>query len=55
MHRGQTGQRLLEWVSTVMPQMGGYGAPPTPSTAVLTWAAEWLDANGLLRPAGAAA
>ncbi len=54
-HRGQTGQRLMEWLAGVLPQLGGLGTPPTPSTAVVTWAAEWLDANGLLRPAGAAA
>jgi hypothetical protein len=54
-HRGQTGQRLMEWLANVLSQLSGLGAPPTPSTAVVTWAAEWLDANGLLHPAGAAA
>jgi hypothetical protein len=50
MHRGQTGQRLLEWLSSVMAQIGG-GAPAAPPAVAVNWAAEWLDANGLL-PAG---
>jgi len=52
-HRGQTGQRLLEWLASVLAQIGNPNTPSDPPAAAVNWAAEWLDANGLLRPAGA--
>lgn len=51
MHRGQTGQRLMEWLASSLPQFGG-ATPPAPPSAVAAWAAEWLDANGLLPAQG---
>jgi hypothetical protein len=51
MHRGQTGQRLMEWLASMLPQFGG-ARPPVPPGTVATWAAEWLDANGLLPAQG---
>jgi hypothetical protein len=54
-HRGQTGQRLMEWLASALAQLSGVSSPPVPPTVAVTWAAEWLDANGLMPGAGAAA
>jgi hypothetical protein len=56
LHRGQDGQRIIEWLATALPQFGRapMRMPAIASQApVVAWAAGWLDATGML-PATAA-
>jgi hypothetical protein len=60
LHRGQDGQRILEWLAASLPQLRGPVRLPaiTPGSPVVAWASEWLDATGILpqsNPGGVAA
>ena len=51
LHRGQDGQRILDWLAASLPQMGRTPLPLpaiAPGSPVIGWASEWLDATGIL-------
>ena len=56
--RGQSGQRLLEWLASALPQLSRTPPrvpPAATQSQVATWAAQWLDATGILPAAYARA
>lgn len=50
-HRGQSGQRILDWLANALPQLAG-SPPRTPligaQAPVAVWASGWLEATGIL-------
>jgi len=53
LHRGQDGERILEWLAAALPQIGrgSIRLPQVgPQSPLVAWAAEWLDATGILPP-----
>jgi len=57
LHRGQDGQRIIEWLASALPQFGRGPMrmlPISSQALVVAWAAGWLDATGML-PATASA
>jgi len=55
-HRGQSGQRILDWLASALPQLSG-NPPRTPligaQAPVAVWASGWLEATGIMPSASA--
>lgn len=50
-HRGQSGQRILDWLANALPQLTGNPPRPPligPSAPIAVWASGWLEATGVM-------